>query len=263
MVEENLLTIRILEGIEKSEVCPLCYLWFKFEERHMDFLLTEKATMSSAVRKEVLNAKGFCNRHAHLLYKTAHEGHPEDGVGYAVYMQEIVRSIGEHLEPLINNLSSLEDIKRDLLHRRKQRRTFSLLVDTVEHALQGQQQCPICRYLQSWDKVHMHTFIQMLEDKDFQKMFKSSKGLCLPHFESAIRTLGRNKFRDSSNMARTLIETEIERLRLVEHHLSEFVRKQSWDFRDELLGPEVNANNIVLNLLVGVEGICLNGKQAK
>ena len=260
MIEKNLLTIRIFEGIEKSEGCPLCYLWLKSEERHMDFLLTNEAVKSSEVKKEVMAAKGFCNRHTHLLYKTAHKGGTEDGLGYAIYMKEIIEGVSEQIEPLTKRFHSLEDLNKGFLRWRKRKQSFSLLTDITKRAVQGRQQCPFCRHLQSLDVVYQLTLLQMLEDKDFRKDFKSSKGLCLPHFVSAMRMVGRNEFEDPANMVMTLVETEVERLQLVEHYLSEFIRKQSCDFREELWGPEADAKHMALNLLVGVEGICLNDK---
>jgi len=259
MVEKNLLTVGIFEGIEKSEGCPLCYLWLKSEEQHMDFLLTNEANMSSEVRNEVLTAKGFCNRHAHLLYKTAYKGGTEDGLGYAIYMKDIIGIISEQLERLTKQSYSLEDLKKNFLYWRKRKQPFLLLSDTVKDAVKGQK-CPVCKYLQSMDAVHLRTLIQMLDVEDFQKQFKSSKGLCLPHFASAFQIISRNKFKNPSSITKTLIETEKENFQMVEHYLLEFIRKQSWDFREERWGPKADANHIALNLLVGVEGLCLNDK---
>jgi len=47
----------------------------------------------------------------------------------------------------------------------------------------------------------------------------------------------------------------MQNLELVKHYLSEYGRKQSWEFRNEPAGPELNANALALNLLVGVEGL--------
>jgi len=47
----------------------------------------------------------------------------------------------------------------------------------------------------------------------------------------------------------------MKRLELTENYLSEFARKQRWEFRHEPKGPEANANYIVLNLLAGIEGL--------
>jgi hypothetical protein len=257
MIEKNLLTIAILEGIERSEGCPLCYLWLKYEKRHIEYLLTNEATMNPDIREKVLAAKGFCNHHMHLLYKTAYGGHTEDGLGYALYIQGVVERICEELGFLSDRLCGLKDSKNNNIfsHRRKRKRAFQLLSDAVEHVVQGQQQCPACESLWSSDEIYLHTLVQMLDDKDFRREFKSSKGLCLPHLVSAIRMVGRSKLKNPANVTQTLIEAEIKSLRLVKHYISEFARKYSWDFRNEPPGPEVNANSMALSMLVGVEGL--------
>jgi len=257
LIKKNLMTIAIIEGIERSEGCPLCYLWGKSEKRHMEYLLTDEVTMSPEFREKVKAAKGFCNHHMHLLYNTTHQGNTEDGSGYALYMRDVVERISKDLGSLPDCLGSLEDsANSDILARRRRRRNaFSLLGNTVEHAVQGQQPCPACESLWSLDQINLHTLIQMLDDKEFREEFKSSKGLCLPHFVSAIRMAGRSKLKNPAHVARTLIEVETKRLQLVEHYLSEFARKQSWDFRHEPWGSEANANPMVLNLLVGVKGL--------
>jgi len=256
LIKKNLMTIAILEGIERSEGCPLCYLWVKSEERFMEYLLTNEVTMSPEFREKVQAAKGFCNHHMHLLYNTTHQGN-ESGSGYALYMRDVVERINKDIGSLPDCLSRLEDSANSdiLTRRRKQRNAFSLLGNTVEHAVQGQQPCPACESLWSLDQINLHTLIQMLDSKEFREEFKSSKGLCLPHFISAIRMAGRSKLKNPVHVARTLIEVEAKCLRLVERYLSEFIRKQSWDFRHEPWGPEANANPMVLNLLVGVKGL--------
>jgi hypothetical protein len=95
----------------------------------------------------------------------------------------------------------------------------------------------------------------MLDDKDFREEFESSKGLCLSHFVSAVRMVSRARIKNSVQITRALIEAEMKRLELTENYLSEFIRKQRWEFRHEPWGPEANANPMVLSLLVGAEGL--------
>jgi len=257
LIEKNLLTITILEGIEESEGCPLCYLWVKSEKLHMEHLLTNEVVMNPEFREKVQSAKGFCNYHMHLLYNTARQGHTEDGFGYALYMQDVVERISKDLESLPSYMGSLEGSANSnvFARRRRRRNAYQLLSNKAENAVQGQQPCPACESLWSSDQIHLHTLVQMLDNDKFREEFKSSKGLCLPHFIMAVRMSGRLKLKNQAQVARALIEVEIKRLQLVEHYLSEFVRKQSWDFSDEPWGPEANANSIVLNLLVGAEGL--------
>jgi len=194
----------------------------------------------------------------HLLYKTAYRGHTEDDGGYALYMQEVVEKIIESLASLApDNISNLRESNNSnvIVRRRRQRQAFTLINSRLERAVQGKTPCPACKSLWSSDEIHLHTLVQMLDDKDFREEFKSSKGLCIPHFISAIRMAGQSKLKNPVDVACTLIEVEIKHFQLVKHYLLEFIRKRSWDFRNEPAGPEINANTMVLNLLVGAEAL--------
>jgi hypothetical protein len=169
-------------------------------------------------------------------------------------MQGVVERIMEQIAPLTTDLDGLESADSKIFFRgRKQR--LSLLDSKIKHAIEGQKPCPACESLWSSDQIHLHTLVQMLDDKDFREEFKSSRGLCLPHFLSAIQMVNRAKLENPLMVVRTLVGTEIKRLKLVKRYLSEFVRKSCWDFRNEPAGPEINANPMVLNLLAGIEGL--------
>lgn len=258
MIEKNILTIAILEGIERSDRCPLCYLWIKSEKRLMEYLLKNEVTMSPEFRERVLAARGFCNRHMHLLLKTADGGGTEDGLGYALYIQGVVESIIKALASLYpDNLSALGKSSGGsaIARRRRQRQALVLLSSRLERAIVGEKPCPACESLWSSEKGYLETLVRMLDDKDFREDFKASRGLCLPHFISAIRIASQSKLKSPLDVVYTLMEVEIKHLQLVNNYLSEFIRKHSWDFRNEPPGLEVEANRMALNMLVGVEGL--------
>jgi hypothetical protein len=256
LIKKSLLTITILESIKKSKGCPLCYIWLKNEERYMNYLLTNEATMSPEIREKVLIAKGFCNRHMHLLYKTAYGGHTENGLGFALYMQGVIEKIYEEFDILLNYLYKIENPKNiTFTKKRKQKKAISSLYDKVIFTIKGEKQCPVCEHLISLDNIYLHTLIQMLNDKNFIEEFKSSNGFCFPHFSSAIEIISKSKLKNQIDIIKTLFEIENKQIQLIKYYLSEFIRKHSWDFRNELPGPEANVNFMLLNILVGVEGL--------
>jgi hypothetical protein len=215
--------------------------------------------MDPAFREKVVAARGFCNRHAHLLYKATRESGVGDGLGYALYIKDVIKEITEQLAPLYTNLSNDSKPSKSKMMFRRRKRTSVISVAgarAVKHMAQGQK-CPICEHLSSMDQIYLHTLVQMLDDEDFRIEFKSSKGLCLPHFVSAMQMVCINKLKNPIYVAQALIDAETKCLQLVEHLLSEFIRKQSWDFRNEPSGQEVNANVLALNLLFGAEGVHL------
>jgi hypothetical protein len=257
LVEKNLLTIDILEAVEKSTGCPLCYLWTKFEARHMENLLTNEVVMDPDFRQKIRLAKGFCNYHTHLLHKTAHTPGVLDGLGYALYMKDIVESILESLGLVrLESLSKLENKTNiNILSWREKRRHILLrLYKAMNHAILGERRCPACESLGSSNEIHLDTLLQMLDDDDFRKEFQS-KALCLPHFLSSVDMVRSSKLRNSADVARALLEVEKNGLQTAANYLSEFMRKQDWNARNEPRGPEANANTVALNLLVGAQGL--------
>jgi hypothetical protein len=70
-----------------------------------------------------------------------------------------------------------------------------------------------------------------------------------------MRIICTSKLTNPIYVAQALLGSETKRFQLIENLLSEFIRKQSWDFRNEPAGPEVNANLLALNLLVGAKGL--------
>jgi hypothetical protein len=258
LIERNLLTIPIFEAMEKSTGCPLCYLWSKYEERYMEHLLTCETVMDPGFRDRVVLSRGFCNYHAHLLYNTTRTARGLDGGAYALYMESVFKSILEELEsPSIENLNA-SDVKRGngiIAKLRARRGLFRRLSHAWKQAVERRQPCPACESLLFSDRTHLGTFVEMLSDEDFRKEFKSSKGLCLPHFMSAIRFLSTSKLRNSADICHALSQVEKERLRLVAYYLREFSRKGGWEARNEPKGLEANANMMALEFLVGAPGL--------
>jgi hypothetical protein len=219
MVEKNLLTICILEAIEQSTGCLLCYLWSKDESRHMEHLLTNEVVMDPWFREKVVLAKGFCNHHMHLLYRTAREPGVLDGGSFALYMRSVVESI-EDLESLSHKSLDALAKRRNfgiVTRRRTHRELLLKLHKTLTHTVKGEQACPACESLSASDTRHSDTLIKMLYDKDFREEFESSNGLCLPHFLSAIRMVDLGKDKESISVAGTLIKVEQVRLHLIAH----------------------------------------------
>ncbi|MEM2473361.1 MAG: DUF6062 family protein [Candidatus Bathyarchaeia archaeon] len=99
-----MLTITILEGMEKSEAHPLCYLWTKREKSYVKQVLTNEVVTGSEFRKKVVAARGFCNRHAYMLYQAINESGIEDGLEYALYMKDVIEKLGKQLSSLHTNL---------------------------------------------------------------------------------------------------------------------------------------------------------------
>ena len=103
--------------------------------------------------------------------------------------------------------------------------------------------------------MHLSTLIEMLKDEKIRERFEMSGGLCLPHFLSAIRVIDEDRIENSNDVMRVLLRVEVRHLKSAEQHLSKFIQKHNWKYRDEPRGSEAEANRMALNLLAGVEGL--------
>jgi len=226
----------------------------------MEHLLTCEIVMDPEFRNRVILSKGFCNHHAHLLYKTTQTAWGLDGGAYALYMESVFGSILEELESRpIEILNALSSMREDgyIAKIRARRDLFRRLRRTLRLVAQKRQPCPACESLLSSDRTHLHTLVEMLSDEDFRKEYNSSKGLCLPHFISTVQSLSTSKLKNSTDIYHALLQVEKERLRSVEYCLSEFLRKERWDARNEPKGFEADANRMALEFLVGAPGLYL------
>ena len=174
VVEKNILTVRILEGMEKSSGCPLCYLWNDSEERYLEHVLTSEVVMDSGFREKVIAARGFCNRHAHMLYRAIYGGDVHDGLGYALYMKDVVEKIMEELCHLSTILPSYPKPSRGRVLSRRRKRSITTLRGAIEPKTR-RQQCPIYEHLWSMNQIYLHTLVQMLDDEELREEFSSLK----------------------------------------------------------------------------------------
>ena len=118
-MEKNLLMRPILEGMERTDGCPLCYLWLKEEREILKRLLTDEVAMNPKFMDEVVEVRGFCNRHMHLFYETAFRSYVEDGFGYALYMRAVIERIVEQFLSLYPRFMKETSGNRFLIQLRK------------------------------------------------------------------------------------------------------------------------------------------------
>lgn len=232
----------------------MCHLWEKDEEREIGHLLSNEVVMDPGFRDKVLLAKGFCSYHSHKLFKAIYTDFREDSLGLALYFQGIADAVLDELVTISSYTRETPKRGGTTSRIRKRRLDFSNLSSGVSKAIQGKQACPACQSLEASDRAHLNTLLRMLDDEDFRGDFRSSLGLCLPHFASAFSLLSQTSLANSGEVALALMGTEISHLQSVGQLLSEFIKKQSYEFLNEPRGEEVKANSIALNTLTGVEG---------
>ncbi|MCX8189573.1 MAG: DUF6062 family protein, partial [Nitrososphaeria archaeon] len=120
----------------------------------------------------------------------------------------------------------------------------------------GTDSCPACEYLKQLDSLRTGTVVRMLdEDSEFRKIFSNSKGLCIPHFISAIKIVLETKVKNQEIIMSLLFDVEAKNIEKIQILLAKFIKRFDWAYTQKSYGEEIEVNNIVKDFLKGVEGL--------
>jgi len=216
--EKHLLYFAVLEAFQKAKGCALCELEAEATRRYLDSLLYESVN-DPGVRENLVRAKGYCLRHAHLLLGFG------DGLGTAILYQDQVRLF----------LRFLSDVKG----------TKSRLLKKRPAEWRRRQACPACRLQVEGREYHVAVLLAGLSHEEMRAAVESSPGLCVPHF---LLTIERG--RDDAPR-RYLIETQENRFKELLNDLGEFCRKHDYRFRGEGFGREGDSWMRAVKMMVG------------
>jgi hypothetical protein len=255
--EKTITTIRILEAFERTKSCPLCLLWTETERLYLGRVLADEVAMNPEFRDRVIAAAGFCNRHMHLLFRISSSSHAGNGLGYALYVEDVLEALEAkicELKPrtraVPRNVSS-----GGFLSRGVNRKTMKEAAFGAAKLLHGNTVCPICEMLYDSDRRTIATFLNMLRDKAFASTYARSRGICLPHFAKSLGLLAEEKERSDTVMI-LLFEAQCGRLSRLRTLLDSRIRKYAWNHRDEALSSdEADSQEAALWMIAGAEGL--------
>ncbi|MEM4713446.1 MAG: DUF6062 family protein [Candidatus Bathyarchaeia archaeon] len=195
---------RIERMIKSGAECFLCALEDEIERKYIDDYLSE-LVMDAKAREKLIESGGFCNHHFYRMLITATKPESSDGHGIALITQSITEKL-------------LQDLHKQ---RKKCEKSFTRTVN-----------CPVCAHLDSFMEIYIKRVVELLSsyEEEFLKLFKDSKGLCIPHFTFLL-----NSLKDTVNnqeIITTIVDVEEKNLQHLKSELSEYVRRQSYEFSD-------------------------------
>ena len=181
--------------------CPICHLLDKDE---FDFMATlqYQTIQEEKVRQDVVSSNGYCNFHFHQMARLA--------------------------SPLVNAVLTKDLIAAEI--REIERGSFgpTLKID-----------CPVCKYVDEREELHVKEFRNLLSEKSFQKEYEATDGLCRIHLKGVLNLLQGGELHQfvlSSHMMhlkllRVELETFISKVRSISRDFKE--EKNSWFFAIE------------------------------
>jgi len=219
--------LRIKRAIGSGEECFLCILEDEIESKFIATYLSE-LVMDASSREKIIESRGFCNHHFYKMFIAASKPKSSDGHGMALIMQSVTEQI-------------IQDLHRQRNHHK----------DAFHVIIVNEKKCPACVHLAEFMEIYVKMIVELLSShhKEFLKLFKESKGLCIPHFVTLIHVAEEIARDRSKDIIETLTEVEEKNLGKLNSELAEYVRRQSYEFSDK---DRAAAEDVVLR---GVERI--------
>jgi hypothetical protein len=198
---------RIERMVRSDAECFLCALEDEIERKYIDAYLSE-LVMDAKAREKLVEGGGFCNHHFYKMLAVATRPDSSDGHGIALISQSVI-----------------EKIIQDLQKQRK--RGKEVFRQTIE--------CPACAHVANLMEIYNRKIVELLcsRNEEFLKLFRSSKGLCIPHFALLLKMIKDTMGGQSQEIIKTIIDVEEKNFSQLKSELSEYIRRQSYEFSDK------------------------------
>ncbi|MBM4271251.1 MAG: hypothetical protein FJ139_03710 [Deltaproteobacteria bacterium] len=148
-------------------------------------------------------------------------------LGTSIIYEDLLNQVIHQIQAALSAMSA-QNKQGDRLRLLDCVRRWTQIPDEREqHFLEPSRTCRVCESSYETAQHVGYVILRMLGDADIQKMYSKSDGVCLPHLRLCL-TLA-----DTGPGILFLINNTVERLRVLQHDLNEFKRKQHWHHRDE------------------------------
>jgi len=210
--------------------CPICHLQRKVVERYIFHLLWENVN-DVTTRVHLARSLGFCPEHTWQLYHTEISRFGS-GLGISIIYEDLARSVVSGLRDFEMHLS---DYLPERPHwwqrgwaqlRAALRRIAPVLQPT---GIIPAEQCQACVYSTEAEERYIHWLVEGCADSAFSRLYTASDGLCLLHLRQTLAWAAQAY----PDVARFLAGTTAAKLETLSADLSEYARKQAWQYRHE------------------------------
>lgn len=190
---------------------------------------------------KTLNSRGFCNKHSWDLIRMG-KGHE-----MSVVYEYLVKSALAKLERVSRELRKYEPesgVNKVIRKIRGKKHLQSL--QKAKGQLQPTEICPICKSISDKAAEWIQNLLMDLEDEGIRELYYNSHGLCMNHFNQAIKFA-------SPELAEILIQKQVEVLRKLSSDLEEYWCKRDYRYLHEPKGEEQTAWIRAIKFFVGKE----------
>jgi hypothetical protein len=199
--------------------CPVCRLVDKSVRARIDAFFYEQLNIIER-RAEIRDARGFCSAHASLLPG------PARMAGTAILHHDILNDVARQITALApRRTGSFASVLALALRG---------AIRNVRDAVVPRRNCVLCDYERDQEVIYLRALARDIKEKRLYEAFKSSTGLCLPHFQTA---LGVGDV--AVDHLAMLIDLELAHIEQARDELAAYMRKSNGSYDDQ--GPDGGA----------------------
>lgn len=173
-MKEKIYTIPVNEVFNTDCECPMCALERKTEKDALEYALGP--AMMEPDYRVLSNEKGYCKQHLESLLQMSEK--LSLALTLDTYLAEINKKFSEfeNAKDKGNGSGIFKKDKKDSCE------------EFLEYLHKVNSDCVICDKIEYTMQRYIDVMIYMLQkEEDFKRKFSCSKGLCLKHFEEALR----------------------------------------------------------------------------
>ncbi len=232
-MKEHIETIPLIKAFQAEDECPFCYLEREAEQHAISFILGS-AYMEDDIREKTDNT-GFCRHHYKMMYDYGNR------LGSALILSTHLKKFNKELA---RELSGFTPGKSGLLKRMKRPDAEAAPKTSLGAWIrQKEDSCYVCNHFRDIYNRYLEVFFDLYrKDSEFQKLFKHSKGFCLPHFgdlvECAEDRLSDKEKHDFYATTFSLMQENLDRL---QKEVTWFVDKNDYRNKDKDWGNSADS----------------------
>jgi len=220
----GLIEITLKTALQESG-CPICHVCREGEFKYLKSLLWEHIT-DAHTRKRISESFGFCKRHAwQMLDIEVSEWVVPSG--NSIIYGSLLRQVREQIETPLSLIIKSNKKNKWLIIIHRFLNMLTILKGKGPVTFHSRKPCRVCELSKETAAHSARVLVRLLSLSEFQLLYAASDGVCLPHLWEILASR-------ETNPGLVFLLTDIrDRLMTLENELNEFVRKQSWQYRDE------------------------------
>ncbi len=219
--------------------CPVCRCLTADATQYLEALIYEQVN-DPDTRRRLHASRGFCNWHAWMLRQTSNPA-----FGAAIIYEDLLRMVIRRFE----RRAARPPREAGRLSRWLRRLSGRPERPGLDKSYGRRASCPACQAAAAAEERYLVTTLRFFDDPQFDRAYRRSAGLCVPHVLRALEVGG-----DTAE-SRLLVARTLPKWAELRRDLADFVSKHDYQNRVPFTEAEATAYLRAFEALAGAAGV--------